>query len=135
MKLGKTFGVSLAAVAIALVGASTARADDHKSTVNVPFNFTAGHTQLPAGRYAITSVGDNSLVAITSLESGKSVLLLTSPRTANDPAPPPQLMFEKIDNQYVLSQITLESSSGHRIIVAPARIRAARQAVRTAAVH
>jgi hypothetical protein len=111
----------LAASVIVLCGASIARADDHKVTAKVPFDFVVGNSSMPAGRYEITTVGDDSgVLAITGADARRSMYLLATPRTVSDRTAPPQLVFEKIENQYVLVQITLEASDGHRAVVAPA---------------
>ena len=58
----------LIASAAVLGGASIARADDHKVTANVPFDFMVGGSRMPAGHYMITTVGDNTaMVAIASV--------------------------------------------------------------------
>lgn len=111
----------LAASAIVLGGASIARADDHMVTANVPFDFTVGDSRMPAGRYVITTMGANAaVVAIVGADARHSMYISTIPRAAKDQTAPPQLVFEKIDNRYVLIQITLEGSDGHRTVVAPA---------------
>ncbi len=49
-----------------------------------------------------------------------SVYTLTIPRASSDRKAPPQLVFEKVENRYVLTQMTLEGGDGHRTVVAPA---------------
>ena len=114
------WGVVVASVAV-LGSASIARADDQKVTANVPFDFVVGSTHLPAGRYVITTVGDNGgMVAIAGADARRSVYTLTIPWAAKDRKVPPQLVFEKIENQYVLTQMTLEGGEGHRTVLSPA---------------
>jgi hypothetical protein len=111
----------LIASAAVLGGASIARADDHKVTANVPFDFMVGGSRMPAGHYMISTVGDNTaMVAIASTDARRSVYTLTIPQASTDGKAAPQLVFEKVENQYVLRQVTLESSDGHRAVVAPA---------------
>jgi hypothetical protein len=112
------------ASAVVLGGASIARADEHKVTANVPFDFMVGESRMPAGHYMITTVGDNTaMVAIASTDARHSVYTLTIPQASTDGKAAPQLVFEKVENQYVLRQVTLESGDGHRTVVAPASSR------------
>jgi hypothetical protein len=118
------WGLVVASAAL-LGSASIARADDQKVTANVPFDFVVGDTHLRAGRYAITTLGDanSGMVAIAGMDGRQSVYTLTIPKAGKDQAAPPQLVFEKIDNQYVLTSMTLESSEGHRTVLSPANAR------------
>jgi hypothetical protein len=100
--------------------APSARADDQTVTAKVPFDFVVGGSRMPAGTYVITTVGDNGgMVAIAGENTRKAIYTLTIPLAANDQSAPPQLAFEKVDGQYVLTHITLEGTDGHRTAVAP----------------
>jgi hypothetical protein len=118
------WGMVVASVAL-LGSASVARADDQKVTAKVPFDFVVGTSHLPAGRYVITTMGDanGGMVAITGEDARQAVYTLTIPKGAKDQTAPPQLVFEKIDNQYVLTQMTLEGSEGHRTVLAPVNVK------------
>ena len=70
----------------------------------VPFAFTVGQTELPAGNYVISSVSD-SAIAITDRNKGTSVFSLfrsEQPKT-NDGTT--KLVFHKYGDKYFLSQV------------------------------
>ena len=103
---------------VALCCASVARADDGKAEVNVPFAFTVGGSQLPAGHYVITEADDDaSVVAIRSADGRQAVFAVTIPESPDETTAPPQLVFERLGGQYMLSQFTLESTTGHRTVL------------------
>jgi hypothetical protein len=119
MKSWNVFGVMVVTGMVALGGASVARADDGKAVVNVPFAFMAGNSQLPAGHYVISDTGDDEgVVTITSADGRQSVYLTTLPGASSEPAATPELVFERLGGRYILSQFTLESSDGHRTLLA-----------------
>jgi len=120
MKFANVIRGCVVASAIVLGVASIARADDQTVTAKVPFDFIVAGTRMPAGTYVITTVGDNSgMVAIAGESTRKAIYTLTIPLAATDQTAPPQLAFEKVGDQYVLSHITLEGTDGHRTAVAP----------------
>lgn len=70
----------------------------------VPFPFTVGQTEMPAGNYIISSVSD-SAIAIMGREKGTNVVGLVrseQPKT-NDGAT--KLVFHKYGDKYFLSQV------------------------------
>jgi hypothetical protein len=120
MQFAQVIRGCVVASAMVLGVASIARADDQTVTAKVPFDFMVGGSRLPAGTYVITTVGDNSgMIAIAGENTRRAVYTLTIPLAARDQTAPPQLAFEKIGGQYVLTHITLEGTDGHRTAVAP----------------
>jgi hypothetical protein len=85
--------------------------------VNVPFDFTANHTQMPAGRYVVSRITENTL-ALQSQTGKKSLFVLTfeSQRdTANSTA---ELVFDRFGSRYFLSKVwTRNSSLGYELHV------------------
>ena len=86
-----------------------------KVEVNIPFEFSAGKTRLPAGVYSIKRLAGNN-VALRS-EDGKSSAILNAPVTNNssDPNAVERLVFERYGDQYALSQIWLTADTGRQI--------------------
>jgi len=131
MSVAKMFGISVAAAAM-IASASVAHADDHVAKVNVPFSFTAGDTQMPAGSYVITQADeDGSLVSIRSTDGKQSAFLLVTPTGTDDRSAQSTAVFDKADNQYVLRQVTLESADGDRVVLSPAAKRTAEPVIAT----
>src|SRR5215211_676717 len=86
-----------------------------KVEVNIPFEFSAGKTTLPAGVYSIKRMsGDN--VTLRS-EDGKSSVILNAPVTDNstDPNAVERLVFERYGAQFALSQIWLTADTGRQV--------------------
>jgi hypothetical protein len=83
--------------------------------VNIPFEFSAGKTTLPAGTYSIKRMSGNT-VTLRS-KDGHSSVILNAPVTNNssDPNASERIVFEKYGDQYALSQIWLTADTGRQI--------------------
>ena len=74
-------------------------------TATVPFAFTVGGNDMPAGTYTISSVSD-SVIAIRDRDSRTGVLSLVRPEWAGSSDGTPKLVFHKYGNKYFLSQVS-----------------------------
>ena len=86
-----------------------------KVEVNIPFEFSAGKTTLPAGTYSIKRLsGDN--VTLRS-EDGKSSVILKAPITTNssNPNAVERIVFERYGDQFALAQIWLTADTGRQV--------------------
>jgi hypothetical protein len=109
------------AFALLLLGVFAARANaQERLTVNVPFDFVVRGIALPAGRYeVIEGVGEaDPSVLIIRGDSTKAVAVaLSAPADGNDPqGTKPTLVFSRVENRYVLSQVWNDASEGRRVI-------------------
>lgn len=86
-----------------------------KVRVDIPFEFSAGKTTLPAGVYTIKRMS-GELLRLRS-EDGKSAVILNAPVTnsSNDPNAVERLVFSKHGEEYFLSQIWLSATSGRQV--------------------
>jgi hypothetical protein len=86
-----------------------------KVEVNIPFQFSAGKTTLPAGVYTIKRMSGNN-VTLRS-EDGKSSVILSAPvtHTSSDPEAVERLVFARYGEQFALSQIWLTADSGRQV--------------------
>lgn len=86
-----------------------------KVRVDIPFEFSAGKTTLPAGVYSIKRMSGNLLTLRT--EDGESAVILNAPvtNTSSDPNAVERLVFSKRGEQYFLSQIWLTADSGRQV--------------------
>ncbi len=86
-----------------------------KVEVNIPFEFSAGNTTLPAGAYSIKRMSGNT-VSLRS-KDGHSSVILNAPVTQNssDPNAVEHVVFERYGDQYALSQIWLTADTGREI--------------------
>ena len=73
-------------------------------SANVPFAFSMGEKAMPAGTYQIRSVSDQVL-ALENLDSQHSWLVMKSHYVQASESQNPKLVFDKIGDQYFLSQI------------------------------
>lgn len=86
-----------------------------KVRVDIPFEFSAGKTTLPAGVYTIKRMS-GELLRLRS-EDGKSAVILNAPVTnsSSDPNAVERLVFSKHGEEYFLSQIWLSATSGRQV--------------------
>ena len=75
----------------------------------VPFPFTVGKTEVPAGTYTINSISHSAIV-IRGTESGGVVTVVGPGPDTNDSTP--KLVFNKYGDKYFLSRISRGSGSG-----------------------
>ena len=83
-------------------------------TVKVPFDFTVGATQMPAGDYSLRE-DSSGIVFITSQENRKTIGILTSadnPNQNNETA----LKFDKVNGHYSLSEVVMFAEPARRIL-------------------
>src|SRR5678815_166361 len=86
-----------------------------KVEVNIPFEFSAGKTTLPAGVYSIKRMSGNN--ATPRSKDGQSSVILNAPVTnsSSDPNAVERIVLERYGDQFVLSQIWLTADSGRQI--------------------
>ena len=88
--------------------AAPAAADSFGSIrVDVPFDFTANHSILPAGKYTIRSAGMNStdVIQITSEDGKTSVFLSTHSAQSAQFKDKTVVIFHRYGDQYFLHQV------------------------------
>ena len=86
-----------------------------KVEINIPFEFSAGKTTLPAGVYSIKRMSGNN-VTLRS-EDGKSSVILNAPvtQTSTDPNAVERIVFDRYGEQFALSQIWLTADTGRQV--------------------
>jgi hypothetical protein len=75
--------------------------------VNIPFQFHAGNTKLPAGKYRIHMLDDSDLTVmeITSADGSTSALFQVQESDANSAPAKSELIFNKYGNRYFLAKL------------------------------
>jgi len=73
--------------------------------VTVPFNFTVGKAEMPAGTYTISRVF-SSVIEIKGSATKKSVLSIVRSEGASDSDSTAKLVFNQYGDRYFLSQVT-----------------------------
>jgi hypothetical protein len=107
--------VAILGIFLAFAVASVKAQAPSKVEVNIPFEFSAGKTTLPAGIYSIKRMSGNN-VTLRS-KDGQSSVILSAPVTdsSSDPNAVERIVFEKYGEQYALSQIWLTADTGRQI--------------------
>ncbi len=84
-------------------------------SVKVPFEFTAGSSNLPAGEYNFT--GDRSgVLFISSVDTRKSIVVLTNPGINKGEANQPVLKFDKVNGMYNLAEVDVAGEPSLRLV-------------------
>jgi len=111
-----TSRILFAAAAIAVGSASAAYAQD-RVDAKVPFAFIVNGVQLPAGSYEVREMSEGSgVLTIESTDGRKVASVMTIPSSSSNEEGDPKLLFDKIDNQYVLAGIEYGDGDGRKII-------------------
>lgn len=74
------------------------------TTATVPFAFTVGRSEMPAGTYIISPVSQ-SVIAIRDRNTGKGVFSFVRPEWGGNSDSTPKLVFNKYGSRYFLSQV------------------------------
>ena len=80
---------------------------------NIPFQFHAGNTKLPAGKYVIHYLDNTDLTAmeITSADGSTSALFEVREAEANSAPAKTELIFNKYGNRYFLAKLFDEGNA------------------------
>ena len=87
--------------------------------VDIPFQFHAGNTKLPAGKYRIHVLDDSDLTVmeITSVDGSTSALFQVQESDANSAPAKSELIFNKYGNRYFLTKLFDEGNpSGSKVV-------------------
>jgi hypothetical protein len=111
----RTLGFLLATVvATVVVGAAIAQAQD-KATVDIGFKFIAAGKAMPAGKYSIEiSPAPGGRVTLTGPESVILSVITRLGRHDNDKDP--ELVFDKVNGQLLLSEVWLSGTDGYLLL-------------------
>ena len=103
--------VALFAAAFSAVGAQAQIVGSLE--VNIPFQFHAGNTKLPAGKYVIHALdeSDPSVMEIRSENGSTSALFEVVDAQANSAPAKSELVFNKYGNHYFLSKLFEEGNT------------------------
>ena len=107
--------VAILGIFLAFAVASVNAQAPSKVEVNIPFEFSAGKTTLPAGVYSIKRMSGNNVMLRS--EDGQSSVILNAPVTSSssDPNAVERIVFERYGDQFALAQIWLTADSGRQV--------------------
>jgi hypothetical protein len=119
----KTRALVMAGV-MALTAMATTRVAQAQETVvvNIPFDFEAGKTTLPAGEYSVkVSNPTHSLILISRKDSTASAFINTNAVVSVNMQTESKLVFNRYGDRYFLSQVWSEGNSEGRQLLKTAR--------------
>jgi hypothetical protein len=117
------------AMSLALMMSTAAQAQSTHLKITVPFEFTAGTVQLPAGEYEVKTVGPSGgpLLSIRSLNSDKGLYIGSNSCQSLNPVADAKLGFHRYGQQYFLAEVwNRHSSVGHQIQISSRQTELAR---------
>ena len=91
-----------------IAGATTIKAQVSDLIVaDIPFDFTVGKTTLPAGKYAIKSLGATleGTLEIRGEDNNRAVFFLAESAQAKEDPKHTELIFDRVGDQYFLTRI------------------------------
>ncbi len=117
--------VALVLFAIAVAGLSVAQDSTYRVTANVPFDFYAGHQQLPAGVYQFEVNYETHAVVLRDKATGHSYALLARPADGERGGGEAVVDFDVIGDTHMLADLKTASAgvtfSEQKALVASAK--------------
>jgi len=104
---------------LAIMAAAQVARAQQAVIVNVPFDFTAGDTKLPAGEYKVGNAGNGSpvLLMIARVDRSEAILVASNPAQTNKAQLDSKLVFHKYGDRYFLAQVwTAGSDRGRELM-------------------
>ena len=96
--------MGLASAVIMLTAAVPASADQ-TIVANVPFDFIAGQSLMPAGDYVVTETSDHAVVSVASRDGEHFAFVLANAASSNEVPGKAALVFERFAGQRFLARI------------------------------
>jgi hypothetical protein len=95
------------AMSLALLMCAAAQAQTTRLKITVPFEFTAGTVQLPAGEYEVTAIGPwgGPALSVHNLNSNAGTLVVSTSCSSQKPAADAKLVFHRYGQQYFLAEV------------------------------
>jgi hypothetical protein len=109
---------------LALAAMATTRVVQAQETLraNIPFDFVAGNTSLPAGEYLVEASGPTHvLLLIGRKDAISSVFINTNAAVSAGPQSESKLVFNRYGDRYFLSQVWTAGNSTGRQLMKTAR--------------
>ena len=109
---------------LALAAMATTRVVQAQETLraNIPFDFVAGNTSLPAGEYLVEASGPtHTLLLIDRKDAISSAFINTNAAVSAVPQSESKLVFNRFGDRYFLSQVWTAGYSTGRQLMKTAR--------------
>jgi hypothetical protein len=94
-------------MSLALLISAAAQAQTTHMKVTVPFEFTAGHVQLPAGEYEVTALGSwgGPTLSLYNVNSKAGSVILSDSCRSLKPTANGKLIFYRYGHEYFLAEV------------------------------
>ncbi len=105
----------VAVVGLALIAGATLTYAQNVTIVNIPFKFAVGKTVLEPGKYELMLPDDPTAALSLVPERGHATLTpyITRLAVPDPPIAEPKFVFDKVGEQYVLSEVWLTDRDGY----------------------
>ena len=110
--------IALSGLLVLLTFSAALGQSDRQTIIYIPFNFTAGEKQFPAGKYVFERIWKNSdsVWVVRRKDNVGKAMLLTRPVRANETQQETRLVFHQYGDLYFLSEIwTAGDATGREI--------------------
>jgi hypothetical protein len=114
--------LSLAMSLALLMSAAVAQAQTTHMKVMVPFEFTAGNVQLPAGEYQVEAMGPwgGPTLSVHNVNSKAGSIVLSNSCRSQKPITKDKLVFYRYGHEYFLAEVWNQNSfAGSQIKINP----------------
>ncbi len=102
-------------VALAVMSSARVAQAQQRITVNIPFDFVAGNTALPAGEYSVNVLGQQkSFLRVENKQAAAALLISTNAIISNVPQSATKLVFNRYGDRYFLAQVWTEGAQSGR---------------------
>ena len=105
-------------IAMAVVASTRVAQAQEAMRVNIPFDFVAGNTNLPAGEYLVETLGaTHTLLLIDRTDPSASAFINTNAAGSAEPQSESKMIFNRYGDRYFLSQVwTAGYSTGRQLL-------------------
>jgi hypothetical protein len=99
-----------------VLAASASAQTTRRIAVQIPFDFVAGRTQLPAGKYTVRRIQSNSESALMfESEDGRNKITVLTNSGGGDAPVSAQVVFRQRGERYFLASVSLPGTSSVRV--------------------
>lgn len=113
-------GLTAAALGVLLIGLAATASAQARGTAKIDFPFVVGSTQLAAGSYTFAAAaGDTVVLQPNDSKGGAMTMLVITRLGRHDNDTDTELVFDKVKDQLVLSEIWLGNDDGYLVASTP----------------
>ena len=121
------FTITMLGLFLTLAVASVHAQSRTKIEATIPFDFTAGETNLKAGVYSVKFISHNALL-LRSADGKKSAIIVAPRAVAGDTKNAERMVFHRYGDRYFLAQVwMLRTESGRELDRSSAERRLAKE--------